>query len=466
VAQTEERKPLAILRQDCLSLDGDPSLCEAAGACSWVAASSSSSSASSSGSGSEGRCLIHAPTRDEGTNVVRIFTARLSDELLRYSTARREILDNHVQSIRVPRGAVRVGDELFLATKPKEGAASILSRLGFTGQTAISFPEEMLRFEGAEEELGAEAEEVTQETGVGSPLPASWIEKGLAIPSPPAGLEGANRLAFAEGTGRPIETWETYIKNRRGKLGLAGDPSRPFQWSRQDFYVVASLTLSNVLFVHAAPSGAIVIDRWIAPPGAAAKVDQQMYMILWGPRQLLVTKGLPSRIYRFYTKDLPTDLVMALDGASPLSDEEARGVVEDEIVASASASAPVLVVASSSEVTAPENEETAPTIVNLATDESKETPAQSVVNVASEAVSVANEAAKAATEAAKAAGSAVLEASDQAAAAAQTFVESILPKEEVNEAEGEEAEVKEEAKEELKEAEETKEEVKEEEKTA
>ncbi len=422
VAQTEKRKPLAILRQDCLSLDGDPSLCEAAGACSWVAASSSSSSASSSGSGSEGRCLIHAPTRDEGTNVVRIFTARLSDELLRYSTARREILDNRVQSIRVPRGAVRVGDELFLATKPKEGAASILSRLGFTGQTAISFPEEMLRFEGAEEEPGAEAEEVAQETGVGSPLPASWIEKGLAIPSPPAGLEGANRLAFAEGTGRPIETWETYIKNRRSKLGLAGDPSRPFQWSRQDFYVIASLTLSNVLFVHAAPSGAIVIDRWIAPPtgssGAAAKVDQQMYMILWGPRQLLVTKGLPSRIYRFYTKDLPTDLVMALDGASPLSDEEARGVVdekedekEEEIVA-----APSLV-----EEAAPEEaEETTaagPSIVNLATD----------------------------------AGSAILKASDQAAAAAQTFVESILPNEEAEEAK--EEEVNEEVKEESKEAE-------------
>jgi hypothetical protein len=316
-----------------------------------------------------------------------------------------------------------VGDELFLATKPKEGADSILNRLGFTGQTAIAFPEEMLRFagleEGAEGAEGAEGEEAAEATG--SPLPASWIEKGLAIPSPPAGLEGANRLAFAEGTGRSIETWETYIKNRRGKLGLAGDATRPFQWSRQDFYVIASLTLSNVLFVHAAPSGAIVIDRWIAPPigAAGAKVDQQMYMILWGPRQLLVTKGLPSRIYRFYTKDLPTDLVMALDGASPLSDEEARGFVEDE---------------KEEEKEEKEEKEEEPVIIELPEAEEEESkeekPVQSVVNVA--------------TEAATSAGSAILQASDQAAEAAQSFVESILPKEEVKE------ETKEEAKEEVK----------------
>ena len=457
VTKSDKRKPLPILRQDCLSLDG--AVCDAAMSCSWI-----SGSASSSG----GRCLIHAPSRDEGTNVIRIFTARLSDELLRYSGARREILDNHVQSIRVPRGAVRVGDELFLATKPKEGSASILSRLGFTGQVAIAFPEEMIRFEGAEEEDTVEQVSLVEERS--DLLPASWIEKGLAIPNPPADLEGADRLAFADGTGRPIETWETYIKKRRTNLKLAGDANRPFQWSLQDFYVIASLTLSNVLFVHAAPSGAIVIDRWIAPPVSTgvtgAKVAQQMYMILWGPRQLLVTKGISSRIYRFYTKDLPTDLVMALDGASPLSDEEARGFVEEPIeikevkeevivpeikeevivpevkeeVIVPEVKEEVIVPEVKEEVIVPEvKEETiVPTLVPEIKEEIKEETKETNTSLIKEAT--------------EAATSAILKASDQAAEAAQSFVESILPKEEVKEEAEEEAkeeEVKEEAKEEV-----------------
>ena len=217
--------------------------------------------------------------------------------------------------------------------------------------------------------------------------------------------------------------------------------------------MIASLTLSNVLFVHSSQSGAIVIDRWIQPPSSAgAKVDQQMYMILWGARQLLVTKGLPSRIYRFYTKDLPTDLMMALDGASPLSDEEARGFIfdekedekkdEKEDEEDEKEEAPVVIDLPEPEGGVPEGvaPTVVPAVVNLASGEKEAVVVPTVVNVATEAkeeeskqpvqsvVNVATEASKVATEAAKVAGSAILQASDQAAEAAQTFVDSLLPK--------------------------------------
>ncbi len=256
-----------------------------------------------------------------------IWTARLADELLRYSAGRRDIFDGAVQAIRTPRGAVRVGNELFMATNPKEPAHVIMERLGFTGQTAVAFPEEMLRFEGAEEEpeypviVTADGEVAVASVG----LPASWVEKGLTIPSPPEGLDDVKRLVYAEGTGIPLEKWEERLKDRRKKLSLVGDADRGFQWSTQDFFVIASITLSNVLFMHQEPTGALKIDKWIQPPNTAGALkQQQMYMILWGPRELLVTRG---KVYRFLTKDLPADLLTALDGASPIPEEEAKGVV-------------------------------------------------------------------------------------------------------------------------------------------
>ena len=231
---------------------------------------------------------------------------------------------------------MRVGDELFMATKLKEGAASILSRLGFTGSSAITFPEEMLRFEGAEEEEGAAAAAATATATaaatVGEPtavLPPSWTALGFHIPSPSPGYEGAGFLAFAEGTGRSIETWETYIKDRRKRLGLPGDPGRPFQWSVQDFYCIAALKLSNIIFAHAGPAGSVMIDRWIQPPaaGGTVKITNPMFIIFWGPQQLLVTKG---KIYLFTSKDLPAEFMTAVEGAAPLPEEAARGFVEEE----------------------------------------------------------------------------------------------------------------------------------------
>lgn len=309
--QTEARASLALLRKDCLAIT-EEGQCD--GACRW----------------SDGRCLIHAPFRAPGTDPVRIFTARLSDELLRYSAQRREILDETVPAIRTPRGVLRVGDELYMATGPKEGPQAILSRLGFTGQQTAAFPEEMMRFADLEEEeeavvAAAEAEAVAPTT-----LPPAWLEKGFELPTPAPSLsvDEARRLVLAGATGRDVEEWETYIKDRRKKLGLAGDTTRPFQWSVQDFYVMTRLTTSNIVFAHAGADGRTVIDRWIQPATGAVKVAQPLYMIFWGPRQLLLSKG---KSYRFYGRDLPADFMTAIDGASPMAEEEARGSVEDPV---------------------------------------------------------------------------------------------------------------------------------------
>jgi hypothetical protein len=226
-----------------------------------------------------------------------------------------------------------------MATNPKEPAHVIMERLGFTGRTAVAFPEEMLRFEGVEEEpdypviVTADGEVAVAAVG----LPASWAEKGLTIPSPPEGLDDVKRLVFAEGTTIPIAKWEERLKDRRTKLNLVGDADRGFQWSTQDFFVIASITLSNVLFMHQEPTGALKIDKWIQPPNTAGALkQQQMYMILWGPRELLVTRG---KVYRFLTKDLPADLLTALDGASPMPEDEAKGVVGPPPVAQEQAAA-------------------------------------------------------------------------------------------------------------------------------
>jgi hypothetical protein len=351
VERTDQRKPLAILRQDCLSLDGNA--CEAAGACKWIPATSNSSASSASSSSSSGRCLIHAPTRGEESSVIRIFTARLSDELLRFGTERKEILDadSHVSEIRSPKGVVRIGDELFLAAKQKEGASAILRRLGFTGEVAIQFPEEMLRFDGLEEEgeepvgvaaaFGSEAEIVEG-------LPGPWLAAGYQIPNPPPEVEDARRLAWAEGTGKTSEQWEDFVQKRRAKLALPGDPMRPFQWSVQDFYAVAAITLSNVVFLHTDAAGTLVIDRWIQPPGSAVKQDQ-LFILLWGSRQLLVTK---TASYRFKERDLPEDLRAALAATAPMSEEEAKGYVNQPVLAEA---APTLAAAASAAYEAPSN---------------------------------------------------------------------------------------------------------------
>jgi hypothetical protein len=298
--QTDARRSLSLLRQDCLVLPE----AQCAGACRW----------------SGDRCLIHAPVREEGSDPIRVFAARLSDEILRYSAKQRELFDQHVPEIRVPRGIVRTGDELYMAIKPKESALAVMERLGFTGEAPTAFPEEMLRFDGLEEAPGVEAVVAVTE----GELPPAWREKGFAIPQVAPDLEDGRRLAFAGVTGRAIGEWETAVQGARVKLGLSGDAARPLQWSIQDFYTIANIRLSNILFVRLSPTtGLPTIQRWIAPaPIITAKMKDPLYMIFWGPGEVLVHRG---KDYRFLTRDLPLDLLAALDAASPMTDAEARG---------------------------------------------------------------------------------------------------------------------------------------------
>lgn len=276
--------------------------------------------------------MIHVPTREEGTDPVRIFTARLSDEILRYSGGRRELFDQKVSEIRVPRGAVRIGNELFLATRLKETGASVLERLGFTGAVAERFPEEMLRFEGLEEEVGAGAAAAAAAATNEEKLPPSWVAAQFEIPMVHPGLENGRMLAFVGVTELTIEAWTTKIQARRAKLGLPGPAERPFQWSTQDFYVIASLLRSNILFVRGGK-----IDRWIAPPSADKKSTEPVFIIFWGPQELLVKRT--ARGIRFPVSELPLEIRNLLDAASPIPEDEARGYIEGATAAATAAAA-------------------------------------------------------------------------------------------------------------------------------
>jgi len=288
---TEERKALSLLRSDCISLPKE----QCTGVCRL------------SGEGTGDRCLIHAPTRDAGVSPVRIFTAKLSDELLRYSAQQRELLTDRVLTIRAPKGAVRIGDELYLATKSRETAADVLRRLGFADSAAVTFPEEILTFAGAEE-----AEEEVMDPMA---LPMDWT---FELPS--AALEEDPRgLSFAAATGKPLSAWAKLIDDRRRRLGLPTDV--PFNWSLQDLYVIASLTKANLLFVERAEAG-IVISQWVSPPATDAKPAQPVFMIFWGPAQMVLTRG---KSYIFLERDLPVDLRNAIDAGAALTEEEARG---------------------------------------------------------------------------------------------------------------------------------------------
>ena len=329
VETTEERKPLAILREDCLSLEKDT--CDSRSACSW----------------SGGRCLIHVPRREESVDPVRVFTARLSDELLRYSSKRNEIMNQKVQAIRRTRGAVRVGDELFLSTRAKESAEAILERLGFFESAAARLPEEMLRFEGLED-AGPESESEivlaepegdmielgeTEEKGIATAkpmievapkepkesntLPESWTEKGMKL------NEGLTPQAtFAAASGKTLDDWNKLILKWRNTLSLPGDRARPVTWDTQDWHTVSRIIYSDILFVKRGPTGALVVDKWIEFKVPPAVDVSHMYVVFWNGKA--VSRG---KVYRFFTEGLPIDLTKAMDAASPIPDEEAKADV-------------------------------------------------------------------------------------------------------------------------------------------
>ena len=308
-AEAAARRPLSLLRQDCLSLSDNEAGCKAAGACSWIAAAAEG--------GAAGRCLIHAPTPDAATDPIRIFTARLSDELLRYPGRRDEILERTVPEIRTPRGVVRIGNELYMATRPKEVAASVLQRLGFTGEMEMTFPEEMMRFAGLEEEAEvlAAANAAAAAAGAGPAripdyaddrLPPAWVTAGFQLPAPVAGLPDPRGAAFAGVTGRSIEEWTTFIQRSRSPPDL----TTPFNWSVRDMYFLATRLMANILYIR---DGRIRL--WIRPP-----TPPQVTLILWGPNELLLSRG---KSWRFKESDLPADLLAAMDATTPVTAEAA-----------------------------------------------------------------------------------------------------------------------------------------------
>ena len=265
-----------------------------------------------------------------------------------------------MQTIRPPRGIVRVGDELFAEARD---ADSLLERLGFfIERDELSFPEEMLSLTAeteAEAEAKAETEakakakakaETEAKTLKGTkalthvkkktqppyefPLPDSWLSLGFSIPNPNRSKLSRTEirsLAFAFGTKKPMSEWERLVQIRRTHLRLPGDNARPLDWSTQDWYVIADINSANILFVEDNP---LRINRWIQPANSTVThLDKQGYMVFWGPEQMLVSCRNPFYSYKFPLVELPADLQMLLTSATikPVPEVEARGFVNGTV---------------------------------------------------------------------------------------------------------------------------------------
>jgi len=266
--QTSERVTLPILREDCLSIPEE----KCAGSCKW----------------SGDRCLIHVPT-ESSNPLTMVFTARISDELLRYARQRHEIMDESVKTIREPKGAVRVGNELYLTSRTST-SEDIMERLGILGPRASMFPEEMLQFEGAEDEVIDFVDE--------SVLGPEWLQKGFLMPTVAEDLEDPRGLLFAGVTGKSLEEWRDLLNKKRGS-------AKELDWSPADWQLIADIMQSNLLFVR----GQSNIEAWYSP-ALAAKNPLVLYSVFWGPKQLLLAKG---KNYRFRLSELPMSILTALD---------------------------------------------------------------------------------------------------------------------------------------------------------
>jgi hypothetical protein len=134
--------------------------------------------------------------------------------------------------------------------------------------------------------------------------------------------EVVRRTALEAAFQTTIPSLEIVINRRLAKYKM---PTRPFQWSLQDFWVMARLFLTNFVFAHAEADGSIVIDRWIEPTEADMRPAENTYTIIWGPYQLTVFKGKDKQ---FYAQQLPAEFRAALATASPMSNEVAKSSVE------------------------------------------------------------------------------------------------------------------------------------------
>lgn len=270
VVDPTHRRSLSLLRQDCLSLPEDK--CNTTGgACSWDSG--------------RGRCLIHAPKiAASPADPISIFTARLSDELLRYANLRNQLLTNAVPEIRQLSGIapVRIENELYMKTRTKESGSSILSRLGIVGGMDMTYPEEMLRMDEAED--AANELNVRYATAGGVPvikdyidnaLPEEWMRFGFVLPTPSPELENPRNMALTAVSGfTPQQIGTSLIST-----GV------PFTWKPDELEKLATRTKSNIVFIA---NGRI--QSMIRP----ATITNQ-FIIFWGPQQLLIGKRNPIK---------------------------------------------------------------------------------------------------------------------------------------------------------------------------
>ena len=326
---------MTILRTDCVTV---ATKSDCVGACKWVKTVKSGEEEEEEDEEENGKCRIRVPSRPSATAATAapatVFAARLSDELMRFPSKRRELMEGRVPTIRPPRGIARVGDDMFAEARDVD---SLLERLGFFLERAdMTFPEEMLSLTASEEPIRAPVAQRATATATATatskfPLPKSWIGLGLSVPNPSLHViqtANAQPLAFASGTQMSLAKWEQMVQARRTLLQLTGPTMRPLQWSIQDWFVIADINAANLLFVEDNP---LRIQRWIQPSkSTVTHLDKQGFMILWGPLTLLAVRRKPYYGYKFPLVDLPPDLALLLRSTKPLSEVEVRGFVNVE----------------------------------------------------------------------------------------------------------------------------------------
>lgn len=178
-----------ILRRDCLTKSEK----DCTGGCSF----------------SGGRCLIHVPPRTERyTNVVRVLTARLVDELLRTFGLAMEVLGGDVPLLRpLTKGTVVKGDSSLMFTAEGRGDASLYERLGYYGRK----PSDYTHGYTYPEEIGKEVEDADI-AAIG--LPADWASV-LKIPVFGADVERSTeakiKAALVLITKKPIADLESRL---------------------------------------------------------------------------------------------------------------------------------------------------------------------------------------------------------------------------------------------------------------
>lgn len=290
-ADTEKPKQLPLLRKDCIAMSGSKS-CD--GLCSW----------------SQGRCRIHVYPIPHVVDPIRVLSARLVDELLRFHSKASEILDNYINPIRPFKGRYEGSDYIILAQDPtvymeemRERSDRGLQKTEYT--QADVYPEDAGPDKTVEQQQPVRVNYYA--------LPKEYEEMGFVIQEYSAEINHPELLQIARVFKKSIPTLVKIIQTQKEKLGLG--INNEVTWSVEDWYALLtspSYSLFSVVILGYDSNGSVVIEDHIKPKRSGPKSN---YLLIWGPKQMPISKG---EINIVSLKDLPPDLILKLQAHKPI----------------------------------------------------------------------------------------------------------------------------------------------------